>query len=398
MSDIAQAEQLWTRAHEHVKRGEFAEAVRDLAQAFQILQAANDPRLYEVHRRWTEVHQMYVEDGARQQQAQAQAQQTPSIEAQAEAAANAGELEKAITLYQELVRARPDHELARERLQELLQARTRAQDLVSGRSIEPTPAAAAPEDDWSDINVDDSGPRAASPAPAAPVEASPLETASLESAPLEMAGLEVVEGDALEVVSDVAVVGSAIDDVAVVATTEASAASAEISFADVGSAATSWGSAADSAADSALSGVTVGASLAASALPVDEAPAAEAARPPADEGFDVKMSDELSFADLNEPAPAARTPAAAPASAPAMSPDDAPIGMQSLDVPFSVGSVITAEHATDIPVGGAPSEPPQEAVVDAAPVRTAPVTGPAAQIALLEELLARVEKNRRRVA
>src|SRR5687767_14757807 len=100
MSDVATAEQLWARAHEHVKRGDFAQAVRDLAACFQILQTHNDPRVYEVHRRWTEVHQMYLEDGAREQPAQ-KAAANPSVEAEAEAAANAGDLDRAIALYED---------------------------------------------------------------------------------------------------------------------------------------------------------------------------------------------------------------------------------------------------------------------------------------------------------
>ena len=85
------AESLWNRVHEHVRRGDFASAVRDLAQCYQLLQAAGDPRVLEVHKRWTEVHKMYVEDG--QRQSQPPAQKAPSKEAEAEAAANAGNLD-----------------------------------------------------------------------------------------------------------------------------------------------------------------------------------------------------------------------------------------------------------------------------------------------------------------
>jgi hypothetical protein len=362
MSDIAMAEQLWTRAHELVKRGEFADAVRDLAQAFQILQAANDPRLYEVHRRWTEVHQMYVEDGARQQP-KAPAQEKPTAEAEAEAAANAGDLERAIALYQQVVRERPTHELARERLQELLQARARAHDLTSGRSVEPTaaeptaaeptaaeptaaePTAAEPvssaqahatvvpsasEDDWSDVAVDDSGPSAASPAvaPAASLSASEGQSASVLEA------------------STLAVSVSMIEEIVTEPPTHAPSTEA---------------------------------------APIEAASTAEV-------GFDVKFSDEMSFADLNEPE------RAAPAQqAPAMAVDDAPIGMQSLDVPFSIGSVITAEHADELPVAGPSSQPPSDAI-ELAPASAA--DGPASgsgtdQVAYLNELLARVQKNRR---
>ena len=54
------SEQLWISAHDHIGRGELALAVRELAQCFALLEAANDPRLYEVHKRWIEVHAMYV--------------------------------------------------------------------------------------------------------------------------------------------------------------------------------------------------------------------------------------------------------------------------------------------------------------------------------------------------
>ena len=36
---------------------------------------------------------------------------------------------------------------------------------------------------------------------------------------------------------------------------------------------------------------------------------------------------------------------------------DAPVGMQSLDVPFSVGEAIDSFQADDLPVGGASSTP-----------------------------------------
>jgi hypothetical protein len=333
--------------------------LRDLAQAFQILQAANDPRLYEVHRRWTEVHQMYVEDGARQQP-KAQVQEKPTAEAEAEAAANAGDLERAIALYEQVVRERPSHELARERLQELLQARARAHDLTSGRSVEPTaaeptaaePTAAEPtaaelavpsaqahatvvpsatsEDDWSDVAVDDSGPRAASPA------ASPSASATVS----EGLSASVIEASTL------AVSVSMIEEIVTEPPTHA---------------------------------------------PVIDAAPSEAPSE-ADAGFDVKFSDEMSFADLND------TATASPAQqAPAMAVEDAPIGMQSLDVPFSVGAVITAEHADELPVAGPASQPPSDAI-DVAPARAA--DGPASgsgndQVAYLNELLTRVQKNRR---
>jgi hypothetical protein len=127
-----QAEALWVTAHEHVRRGDFASATRDLAQCFAILQANNDPRLPEVHRRWTEVHQLAVEEAAQGRAAVAQPAQTAvSLEAEAEAAANAGNLEEAISLYERALAQRPDNELVAERLTELKNARPRAAALTS---------------------------------------------------------------------------------------------------------------------------------------------------------------------------------------------------------------------------------------------------------------------------
>ncbi|MBI1945186.1 MAG: hypothetical protein HYS27_05795 [Deltaproteobacteria bacterium] len=235
MSETLTVEELWQRAHELVRRGDFANAVRDLSLCYQTLQERQDPRLYEVHKRWTEVHQMYLEDGARPSPPQQPA--SASLEAEAEAAANAGDLEGAIARYQQAAAASPGNELVRERLGELRAARARAAELSS--PVRPA-AAASPraEDDWSDVDL-----------------------------------------------------------------------------------------------------------------------------------------------DMNAAAPAT-APAVGPTAAPVMAAEDAPVGMQSLDVPFSVGDVIAAAAADDLPVVGAPSQLP----------------GAASQAALLEELLARVQANRRRVA
>lgn len=162
------AEQLWSRAHEQVKRGDFASAVRDLAQCFQMLQAAKDPRVYEVHKRWTEVHQMYLEDG--QRQSQPPAEKAPSVEAEAEAAANAGDLDRAIALYGEAGQT----ELVKERVAELNQAKKRAAEL-SGK---PAPA----EDDWSEVSVENTP---------SPVQPSKAPTMAVEDAPIGMQSLDV---------------------------------------------------------------------------------------------------------------------------------------------------------------------------------------------------------------
>ena len=141
-----QAEALWIRAHEHVRRGEFAPAVRSLAACFKILQQLGDPRLPEVHRRWTEVHALALEDVAHQKAAAAKttsASQTTTLEAEAEAAANSGDLERAIALLERALSERPDNELVRERLSELKNARSRAREL--GATVKTDDDAAAAE-------------------------------------------------------------------------------------------------------------------------------------------------------------------------------------------------------------------------------------------------------------
>ncbi len=65
MSDAKQAEQLWLTAHENVKQGNLAQAVRDLSTCYEMLKALKDPRLPQVHRRWVEVHKLYQERKAR---------------------------------------------------------------------------------------------------------------------------------------------------------------------------------------------------------------------------------------------------------------------------------------------------------------------------------------------
>jgi hypothetical protein len=118
-----------------------------------------------VHKRWTEVHQMYVEDGRRQSQPPLEAAR--STEEEAETAANGGDLPKAIALYRELVEKSPGNELVRERLSELEAAHARATQIVTPAvagaaaahartaAAAPTTTTSAPraEDDWSDIAV-----------------------------------------------------------------------------------------------------------------------------------------------------------------------------------------------------------------------------------------------------
>ena len=136
--------------------------------------------------------------------------------------ANAGELEKAIGLYERAVAQKPGNELARERLQELLQARRRAHELATGKSepIAAQPAvvttppsseasatlvpATTSEDDWSDIAVDDSGPTAASPPAAATASAPAREPEREVSVSMIESSVDVsgdVSGDVSAVVS-----------------------------------------------------------------------------------------------------------------------------------------------------------------------------------------------------
>lgn len=77
MSDAKRAEQLWITAHEHVKQGNLAQAVRDLASCYEMLKALRDPRLAQVHRRWVEVHKLYQERKARAKAAASQSQAIP---------------------------------------------------------------------------------------------------------------------------------------------------------------------------------------------------------------------------------------------------------------------------------------------------------------------------------
>lgn len=292
MTETLTVEELWQRAHELVRRGDFANAVRDLSLCYQMLQAQQDPRLYEVHKRWTEVHQLYLEDGARQ--SEPPAQNNPSVEAEAEAAANAGELDRAIELYESAAAQSPGNELVRERLGELRAAQRRAAELSSppiASPSNPAPAAgsALAEDDWSDVAV------ASSPRPS-----------------------------------------------------EAPAAAAAAPAA---------------------------------------APAAASARAE-DDWSDVAIESSPDSAAPSAPATSATAGSAAPATtAPAMAPDDAPVGMQSLDVAFSVGEVIESSLADELPVVGAPTGLPAPAA-----------TSGEGDVAFLQELLARVQANRRSVA
>jgi colicin import membrane protein len=209
MSDAKAAEQLWIRAHERIKHGELAQAVRDLSKAYEILKGLRDPRIGQVHRRWVEVHKLYQERKAAGQagpaagaqaaaakakaeaeakaraEAEAQARAAAearksaesksqevavaeanyrkaeaeraraesapmSIEQQAETAANEGDLQKAIALYRQVVSAQPNNELAQERVRELEAAAQKADELSrpqpAARQIDTSVPAGAPLD------------------------------------------------------------------------------------------------------------------------------------------------------------------------------------------------------------------------------------------------------------
>ena len=212
-----QAEHSWVTAHEHVRRRDFAAATREFASCFDILQALHDPRVPEVHRRWTETVQL-----SREQAAQAV---TPSL-APASAMAlasdapvdfNRDDLEQAILVYENALRNRPDNEGVGQRLAALRAARTHGVDQAAGNaSLEPAVAAgselggqpeiaataatteassaAAPaqvleviaEDDFSDIN----GPEVESAAPpTVSAESSELVLESTVVAPAPAAGM-----------------------------------------------------------------------------------------------------------------------------------------------------------------------------------------------------------------
>ncbi len=192
-----QAERLWVTAHEHVRRGDFAAATRDLSQAFAILQALKDPRLAEVHKRWTEVHKLYVEDGARAVPSAAaqKAAPAPNLEAEAEAAANAGNLEQAIQLYEKALAKQPQNELVAERLVELRAARPRAAELIERPTEQPRPAPV----------VDEAAQRDAAIAVAAAEEEAPVDAVAAAAATIEANDAVVAAASVVEHVPVVAV-------------------------------------------------------------------------------------------------------------------------------------------------------------------------------------------------
>lgn len=109
---------LWQRSQEHVRRSQFAAAAADLAEAYALLEAAEDPSMYAVQVRWLEVYRAGAEESARPA---VFIEEVRAPEERAEAAANRGDFAEAIALYDEIVLAQPHNELAAERLDELRQ-------------------------------------------------------------------------------------------------------------------------------------------------------------------------------------------------------------------------------------------------------------------------------------
>ena len=160
MSDVKTAEQLWARAHELIKNGQLPQAVRDLAQCYELLKATKDPRLPQVHRRWIEVHKLYQE---RTQKAQAAAagQAQAQAGAQASAAAPAAQARPQAVVQPQVPQA---------------QVAAQAQPAAQAQFVVVPQVAAQPQ------------PAAAQPAAAQPAASEPVEvvTRSAESAQMTL--------------------------------------------------------------------------------------------------------------------------------------------------------------------------------------------------------------------
>ena len=316
---VAEAERLWAQAHEFVRRGDFAAAVRDLARCYALLEEAADPRIADVHRRWTEVHQMYLEDGARP--AAPAVAQPDSREAEAEDAANRGDLEHAIGLYEQIAAAAPHNELVRERVAELRAAQQRRDELVRpGPAVSLAPALDGPEAPQglpppksTGIVMDEVG-----------VDLSAAEAPATGWSPSPVAPSEPQTADAF---FDR---GSA-----------APAASAR-PF-DIHTADTELPQAAGTPAPPTPT------SLAASSPGHFQASSAGASA-------DVISASEDDWSDIavddSGPIPlaAAARPVAAVAAAPVMHPADAPVGMGSVDVTIEMGAEVSVAEAEELPV------------------------------------------------
>ena len=391
-----QAEHLWVTAHEHVRRGDFAAATRDLAGCFQILQALKDPRVSEVHKRWTEVHKLYVEDGARAVPSTSKAAPAPTLEAEAEAAANAGNLEQAILLYEQALQKQPQNELVAERLTELRAARPRAAELTEKR---PDPPAR-------NLVVDDAvRQEVAAVAAAAEPERPAVEQHAEQHAEQHVQHVE----QTVEQVAAAAVV-------------------AEDDFGDINEPEARVSAPVATTANTATS-------------TIDAAVAHAAAHDSVSDGIELADGPALDLDIHNAPT---LVPVAAPSTpvattAHVMAASEAGVGLQSLDVDIDMGDPVTAAVADELPVteqlpeerpaaltaedprwGAQPQAaltaedprwgaPPQAALTAEDPrwgtssSSPAPAPAPAAKddvatardVALLESLLLRVQTNRR---
>jgi hypothetical protein len=185
MGEGLSPEQLWARAHEHVTRGDFANGVRDLAQCFELLQANNDARFYEVHKRWTEVHGMYLQAAARELEQQKHAAERTAA-ATAPLATQATRLVPGLASAAHAALGAVDDGEGGEGLR-MAESACGGQPLRAGGTA-PASAPAAPaaaHDDGSNVNID-SGPMAASPAPPATAPAM-----AVDDAPVGMQSLDV---------------------------------------------------------------------------------------------------------------------------------------------------------------------------------------------------------------
>jgi hypothetical protein len=499
-SPTQQAEAYWVRAHEQVRRGDFAGAVRDLAACFKLLQSVNDPRLPEVHRRWTEVHQMALEDQASGKPSTAAAPApSPSIEAEAEAAANAGNLQEAIALYEKALAARPENELVSERLSELKNARPRAAELGAepvapavvveevpsiviaddlrsanddsagsdvGVAVEPmVEAPAIPTEPIADDSADDSPDQSSAviavepmvEAPAIPTEpiaddsaADAAHSATDSGANDSNAVIAVepmVEAPAIPIepiADDSAADGAHADEFGDLSDVDTSAragqAPAGLMMAD-GNLRDARGEGAaddngntggglgdnedfavqddDDAHDASENSVGDDIHSRATVIPGPAAGTVDVVANDDDEMY-TRSTDELRVADVRAAeAEAFRTPSPDASVAPPMHADDAPVGMQSLDVDIDMGDSVSADEADELPIAvddvmevdedmqfeELPSLPPQAAADGAADGADddSSVARPASSgdalsddpVELLNTLLARVAANRR---
>jgi hypothetical protein len=134
MSNNHTADEHWILANEAASIGQLYLACHYLSQAFGQYAMAGDARIAQVHARWTELHRDLVAQGGVPDLPNA-APAESNLHEEAEAAVNSGDLPRGIALYERIVAASPENELANERLVELKAANARANELAP-----PTPA------------------------------------------------------------------------------------------------------------------------------------------------------------------------------------------------------------------------------------------------------------------